>query len=482
MRLTRREALAITGAGVLATGCGRLADRTEKSPESLYSATDLRQEEIRFLDRATYGATPDEVAKLRSLGKEAWIEEQLSAPEDDPASVSMKYKGMPIFYLTPFDLRDWPIEDVMRQLEAQAIIRAVHSPHQLRERLVDFWSNHFSIYSNKGMGAFRKPKDERDVIRRHVFGKFGDMLAASASSTAMLVYLDQQNSTWVQPNENYARELLELHTMGVDGGYTQADVVAVARCFTGWTEERGFLKRKGEFKFDERLHDNGEKVVLGKKILSKGVDQGFEVVRMLSSHPATAKYVSGKLTRHFVGEGNSALEHRVEQVFLETGGDIRAMVREILMSEAIIEPGRAFKRPFDFLVGSIRTIGGRVISTDQLHAHLQVMGQPLHNWPAPDGYPTDSQAWSSSVIGRWNFALALARGEIQGVEVDWQKIPDSVPTGSANELYAELLGTAPTEAHAERLRTTLSHVSKNGRVAREDLLAIALCDPVYQWR
>jgi uncharacterized protein (DUF1800 family) len=468
--LSRREALgALAATGLVAAGCGRTVSLAPDPKRERPQRSD--EPEARLLNRLGYGPRPGEVAKLKETGQKAWLDDQLGAGQGDPLGIQAHLFRLPIMHLGPWDLRDWPERDVVAQMQEAALVRAVHSPYVVRERLVDFWTNHFSVYARKGMGAYRKPMDERTVVRAHVLGSFGDMLRASSKSAAMLVYLDQQASTDTHPNENYARELLELHTLGVDGGYTQKDVMEVARCFTGWTEERGFLRKKGAFRFDADIHDRGAKTVLGHRIpAGGGVEDGERVVEILIEHPSTARHVSRKFCRFFLGDAGATAEPRVRETFVRTKGDVPSMVRALVDGPELLGPEAGLKRPYDFLVSTVRATEARVDNWRGLQTHLEHMGQPLYQWPMPDGYPMDTEAWTSSVLSRWNFALDLTHGRVPGVSVDLDRlqrthqgapIADVLFAGPAPEAVAKAADAAPTLAEAA---------------------AVCLASPEFQWR
>lgn len=282
---------------------------------------------------------------------------------------------------------------------------------------MDFWANHFNIYGRKFLAAYRIPADQAGVIQTHALGSFPEMLTASAHSTAMLLYLDNQLNIEGVPNENYARELMELHSLGVHGGYTQRDVREVARCFTGWTMETRLLRPRGRFRFDPDLHDDGEKLVLGHKIgAGGGKADGERVLEILATHPATAHHISGKLCRHFLGDEDTGRSD-VEKAYLRSSGNVSEMLSVIFAQEAILSGPPIAKRPFDFVVSSLRAVNASTNGEKPLQNYLDQMGQPLYQWPMPDGYPDKTSAWTGSLLGRWNFAMALCSDSIPGTRV-----------------------------------------------------------------
>jgi len=381
------------------------------------------------------------------------------------------------------------------ELQASRILRAVYSERQLQEVMVDFWTNHFNVFAGKGADRWLLVSYDRDTIRPNAMGKFSDLLLATAQSPAMLFYLDNFQS--VSPNaqlgggnrlrvqrgllaqllmgdrdnsrplvrmsndphqqrpqlqarrginENYARELMELHTLGVEGGYTQKDVQEVARCFTGWTifaprgggaaaeatmnRPRADMLREnaGKFFFNQRAHDDGEKVVLGHKIPSGGgIKDGLMVLDILAHNSATAKFVATKLVRHFVSDNPpAALVDRVAATFTKSNGDIRETLRAIFFSPEFnaSEAYRAkVKRPFELAISAIRTLGAETNGGPQLHQWIARMGEPLYGFQTPNGYSDTAESWvnTGGLLERFNFGLMLASNRIPGTRVDLKR-------------------------------------------------------------
>ena len=331
-----------------------------------------------------------------------------------------------------------PQDGVVEEMIEARLQRALHSNRQLEEVLVDFWFNHFNVSVTKPQLRVLLPSYERDAIRPHVLGRFRDLLLATARHPAMLFYLDNYISqaprqemlqaaanpgvTLRLPgiNENYARELMELHTLGVDGGYTQQDVSAVARVFTGWTIHD--VNRVGEFQFNPALHDRGAKNVLGHELpRGGGESEGVQVIDLLARHPSTARFISRKLAQRFVADDPpAALVERMAATFTRTDGDLRAVMETLLLSPEFLSEGawRAkVKSPLEMVVGSLRALNAEVTDTAELARRIGELGQPLYAKAEPTGYPEDSQAWANPVglLGRMNFATALMAGQIDGV-------------------------------------------------------------------
>ena len=365
-----------------------------------------------------------------------------------------------------------PQQVVVSELVQAKLLRTIYSERQLQEVMTDFWFNHFNIFIGKGPDRYLITSYERDVIRPHALGKFEDLLVATAQSPAMLFYLDNwlsvgpnsnaangirknpyarkhpHNRGPIQQakgkrnglNENYGRELMELHTLGVNGGYTQKDVTEVARVFTGWTLKQP--RQGGGFTFEERLHEPGEKMVLGHRIKPKGENEGHEVLHLLARHPSTAKFICTKLAMRFVSDNPPpALVDRMAQAFLKKDGDIREVLRTMLRSPEFWAPEvyRAkVKTPLEFVVSAVRASGAEVNDAMPLARHLQNMGMPLYGMQPPTGYSMKADAWvnSSALLGRMNFALALTNGKMKGVEMDSDRIwaEGGLPTDSGQAL------------------------------------------------
>jgi uncharacterized protein (DUF1800 family) len=356
-----------------------------------------------------------------------------------------------------------PQQMLAYDLNEAKLYRAIYSNRQLEEQMVDFWFNHFNVYMDKGADRIFTSTYERDVIRPHVFGKFRDLLEATAQSPAMLFYLDNWRS--VSPdrvregprgrifakqkakqarglNENYARELMELHTLGVDGGYTQQDIVEVARCFTGWTISQP--NRGGEFIYNDRVHDKGEKTVLGVKIPAGGGREDAEkVLDILARHPSTARFISTKLAMKFVADDPPpALIERMAKTFRDTGGDIRAVMSAMLDSKEFFSEG-AFrakvKTPLELVVSAARATGAQVDFAIPLALQIGQLGQALYRKIEPTGYPSANSEWvnSAALLARMNFALALTDNRVAGSKVDANSFENSAASVARQLLFQE---------------------------------------------
>ena len=384
----------------------------------------------------------------------------------------------------------------MQELSEHKIVRAIYSERQLQEVLTDFWFNHFNVDAQKGRDRFLLTSYERDAIRPNVLGKFRDLLGATAQSPAMLFYLDNWQSAAPQEmrrpqqpimprggrgrglqipqprpqqnmarglNENYARELMELHTLGVDGGYTQKDVTEVARVFTGWTIDGP--RAGARFHFEPRMHDLGVKTVLGQTIRASDIREGEQVLDLLARHPSTARFISTKLVRRFVSdEPPASLVDRAAARFRETDGDLREVMRVILTSREFRSPEahRAkVKTPFEFVVSAVRATGVNVMETRLLVRSVADLGMPLYRCQPPTGYKDTAEAWTNTgaLVNRMNFALEFA---------------------SRPAVRAAMLPTLDGLLAGDVSDTTRATVAR--ATTKEQTLALALGSPEFQRR
>ncbi len=418
------------------------------------------------LNRLTFGPRPGDVARVKAMGLHSWIDLQLSPSRIEEAALTAKLARLETLTLNSATIqRDYSgpamVERRQRQLQGGAgqaggaggrmnasevqrkdrqviadieeakLLRVVYSERQLEEVLVDFWFNHFNVFAGKGATRNYLSEYERDAIRPYVLGHFRDMLEATAKSPAMLFYLDnwqnvaEQSRGGARPqrgiNENYARELMELHTLGVDGGYTQDDIVNVARAFTGWT----IRPREGSgTQFVPALHDNKDKTVLGHLIRAGGGQNDVEhVLDILAAHPSTARHIATKLATRFVSDNPPmSLVDRAAARFTATKGGLREVVRTIITAPEFFaaEAYRAkVKTPLEFVASALRTTGAEVRSALPLARELREMGMPLYFCQPPTGYDDTASTWVSAgaLVSRMNFAVSLSKGEVRGVRV-----------------------------------------------------------------
>ncbi|HEV2802796.1 MAG TPA: DUF1800 domain-containing protein [Pyrinomonadaceae bacterium] len=605
-------AFALTAGSFASVPSAALAQKSTASGKPARLSDERRI--LHVLNRLGFGARPSDVERVRKIGLENYIEQQLAPERIDDAATEAKLRNLSSYWMTTAELyRKYPqpgqllralqrqgrlpadlaelrenrtqganeapkpgaveagkmdaegaampndpasktavpgrnearrdyrqaIQEYYREnnlqlparitaeLQTSRILRATYSERQLQEVLVDFWTNHFNVYANKGADRWLLVSYDRDTIRPHTLGKFKDLLLATAQSPAMLFYLDNfqsvspsagQNAARQRPrlkrlfetltgaqagnaeeamqdgdapqrgrmnrrrqarreakaqgagmgeqakmsageaqaqqpappqqqprrmrrgiNENYARELMELHTLGVEGGYTQKDVQEVARCFTGWTifDPRGLggasgltnPERAGTFYFNPRLHDDGEKTVLGHKIpAGGGINDGLMVLDILSKHPSTAKFISTKLARRFVTDNPSpALVEGIAAAYTKSDGDIRTTLRAVFASPEFNAPENyraKIKTPFELAISAVRSLGGETTGAPALHQWIARMGEPLYQYQAPTGYPDTAEHWvnTGALLERMNFALALVGNRINGTRVNLARI------------------------------------------------------------
>ncbi|MBW2415413.1 MAG: DUF1800 domain-containing protein, partial [Deltaproteobacteria bacterium] len=427
---------------------------------------------------------PGERARARQLGPEAWLDDQLSRARRGDAGLDLRLAAHPSLTLTPEamagedEFRDMRrgrqpdpkqkrrmamrLRQVAVDLAGARFVRAVHGERALLEVMIDFWSNHFSIFARKSLVAGLLPEFQRNALERHALGRFGDLLLATAKSPAMLVSLDNWNSTAPRGpglarlvagrggiNENYARELLELHTLGVDGGYTQRDVEEVARVLTGWTLES---RRKPVFRFRPQLHDDGTKRVLGRTLRGGGMAEGEKLLKQLAEHPSTARHVSRKLARRFVADDPPrALVDRAAGTFERTRGDISQVLRTILLSPEMADPvNRKLKTPLRFAASALRETDGETDGGRPVLAALGRLGEVPFFARTPAGFPEYASAWADpgAALERMGFAFALA--------------------------HERLSGTWPGEA-------TPARAPRPRGLSRAEALAVQLASPEFQW-
>jgi uncharacterized protein (DUF1800 family) len=530
---------------------------------------------IHVLNRLGFGARPGDLERVKALGLENYVNQQLAPEKINDAIAENKLQDLSVLKLSTAELyakypqpnqlirqlqnrgmlpkeleqtqdnqkslRDNPeyrkiIQDyykdngleypqrMMAELHASRILRAVYSERQLNEVMVDFWTNHFNVFAGKGADRWLLPNYDRDTIRPNAMGKFSVLLQATAQSPAMLFYLDNFQS--VSPNaarpraqmmnneqaqrprrginENYARELMELHTLGVDGGYTQKDVQEVARCFTGWTifQPRGGAaalnamraedaparrlapRSAGLFFFNMRAHDDGEKVVLGQKIpAGGGFNDGLKVLDILAHHPSTARFIATKLVRHFVSDNPPpALVSRVAAAFTKSDGDIRETLKAIFFSNEFYSPEsyRAkIKRPFELAISAIRALGADTNGGPGTHQWIARMGEPLYGYQTPNGYSDAAESWvnTGGLLERMNFGVALAANRIPGTRVDLTKLAGA-NTEKRKMIDDSLKSLLAGEVSAATRETLLQQVDQADPIAK--VVGLILGTPEFQ--
>ncbi len=437
------------------------------------------------LSRTTFGSRPEDRDRLARIGIAAFLEEQLHPEGIDDGALEHQLSRFGALREPPGALvrklvaqrqarkRNALLEDAppppdgmdagpamrapavrreaIAQLAQAKVLRAVSSRRQLQEVMADFWFNHFNVFANKADEAALLPEYEERAIRANALGSFPELLEATARSPAMLVYLDNWRSAAPRPramskrglNENYARELLELHTLGVDGGYTQQDIVEVARCFTGWTVADP--RTDPHFVFRPGMHDFGAKAVLGHVIPAGGGEEdGEQVLRILAAHPSTARFIASKLVRRFVSdEPPESLVASVAATYQRTRGDIRSMLRTVFDSPAFWSRSAVrakVRSPLELVAAALRGLEAKIDDPLPLAKALARIGEPLYLAQAPTGYPDRAETWLSSgaMLARIDFGLQLANGRIPGTQVDLAPLAAATPAGALDKAAARL--------------------------------------------
>ena len=479
-----------------------LSDFQQEATAARQADQQARQEEFRRLMPPLNDLLTPEQIRVARTGTDAERLALFTSLEPDKRTQVLRALGPQALSRFP-DLRrqsmaaSQPAVYVNQELIDNKLFRALYSNRQLEEVLVDFWMNHFNVFNGKAQERQLITSFERDAIRPNVLGRFRDLLLATARHPAMLMYLDNWQSQVprddIRPpigpngaplprpglNENYGRELLELHTLGVDGGYTQQDVIAVARAFSGWTIYD--VARYAEFQFNPANHDRKEKVVLGHTLpAGRGEQDAVDVIDILARHPSTAKFISKKLAQRFVADSPPAsLVDRMAATFTRTDGDIRAVLQTMLASPEFLSEGswRAkFKSPLEVVISAARALNADVSDTYMLSQRISDLGEPLYGKVEPTGYPNTGESWANSagILGRIDFAAALTGGQIAGARVDVSRFNFRSPAAVA----ADLLGTAPSAATLAALEKGIA----NKEATPSMLVSLVIGSPDFQSR
>jgi hypothetical protein len=495
MPLSRRDFIklsALVAASAALSSCTpaqayrRLAGDPPTVPWTALSVSDFLA-----LNRITFGPRVEERARFVEIGLQNYIEEQLDFNTINDLSCDLQLSTFNTLNMAANELEGisnqlfdgYDRETIPNELRQATLMRQIYSKRQLYEIMVEFWSDHFNIFIEKGNGFYLKTVDDREVIRKHALGNFRDLVWASAHSPAMLIYLDNQANEKSHPNENYARELMELHTLGVDGGYTQKDVMELARCLTGWNVKEHFWL--GDFVFKDDLHDTGEKNVLGLSIQPSGIKEAEQVIEMLAGHPSTAKFISTKLARRFIADDPpQQLIEKAAQTFLNTKGDIKSVLRVILLDGLPLTQPK-YKRPANYVLSALRMLN---VETDAaaLHDHLLRMGQLYFNWTTPDGYPDYGGAWQGNLMPRWQFAFALIRNEIKNTKHNLNSLLDVSLTGilqdDVDSITSLLLGVPSERFARDGLIDTVRATGATDEETLQIIAASVIASPAFQWR
>jgi uncharacterized protein (DUF1800 family) len=466
----------------IATGAG---NHTARMPEP--------SADLRFLvERTSFGFRGEVLLEAQSLGWQGFLERQLAPQTIDDSALDLRLASFPTLAMTPREI--WTLYGFNGQLaipigelEQAAVLRAVLSKRQLKERMVEFWSDHFSIDHLKDECQMLKTADDRDVVRVHALGRFPELLVASAHSGAMLDYLDNRSNKVGSPNENYARELLELHTLGV-GHYTENDIKELARCLTGWTIYPRSHEQYGGFRFEPAWHDTGAKSLLGITIPAGGnTSDGDTVLALLGMHPQTARFVGKKLARHLLSyEPPAALVDELVSTWASTGGDVKALIRVILRPDSVVlaQPGAhpKLRRPFHLACALLRSSNAQIAEPAEIVEELEALGQAPFRWLTPDGCPDTLAAWGNALLPRWTFASRLFDGQIAGTVVDVGALCGTTPNGAlAARIDALLTGGRLDASEVAALQGWISALPAVTDAKRREAFALAASCPSYQW-
>jgi uncharacterized protein (DUF1800 family) len=495
-------------------------------PANAFAEPASRAEAIHVLSRIAYGPRPGDLDRVLQIGVERYIDEQLhpdAIPMPEPlaqrlgalsqgemsqADLITTYRRVIKAAMNDGSggapgggvaLRNALYKKMAIHFGELRLIRAIESPRQLEEVMDEFWFNHFNVVAGKGLDHVLIADYEREAIRPHVLGKFRNLLGATAKHPAMLFYLDNWLSSAASVdarpriagskteisglNENYARELMELHTLGVDGGYAQQDVTTLARMLTGWSFNPKLAGTGSTFRFVARLHDFGDKVWLGQPVAVKGESEGEWALDVLASHPATAHHIAYELVQYFVADDPpAALVERLARRFLETDGDIRAVLETLFASQEFRDPanfGAKFKTPYQYVVSAVRAAGIEVRNVRPLLATLTRLGMPLYGCQSPDGYKNTEDVWlgPDALAQRIGFATALGQGKIPLGKVIDDGIANDPYAGNATEPGADPAADRAGSDAGMPLDSSALLATLGDKISPQARTRIAVADP-----
>ncbi|MBS1719215.1 MAG: DUF1800 domain-containing protein [Armatimonadetes bacterium] len=446
----------------------------------------------KLVQRITFGVNDEEFALARTLGFEKYLEYHLSFEQIDDSSVLAMISGFTTLSMEPYQY--YALTDTglpMRETAEAMLFRAVFSKRQLLERVVEFWTDHFNIDQNKA--SFHKAINDRDAIRTAAMTNFRNLLQKSATSPAMLIYLDNASSNASNgrsPNQNYARELMELHTLGVNGGYTQADVLAAAKALSGWTYYSSSADgvNRGKFRYNNALHDQTAKTILGVAFpANQGQNDGNRLLDILANHPSTIQFVCTKLFRYFLDYTPSqAALAPVMDAWVSSNGDIRTILGAILTRQNVMAAAPKYKRPLHLMVSGIRAVRATVTNFNTLRGtQLRLAGHIPYNWSPPNGYPDAYGYWVGLLLPRWNFGFRVTQTgslAISGITSNVTSLVTGLTTANAiaqriNQLlFQGSLPAARVTALATYLGTGVPSAAKI-----RDAFGLALNLPEFQW-
>jgi len=481
----------LTGVGAVAAVWAASRRATAQPPVEAAADVDPGSLLTKLVRRVTYGTNPAELALAASLGYHGYLEYQLNYAAIDDSACDARLTNLTTLTMTQQQQYAVASSILSNELTEATILRAVFSQRQLYERMVEFWSDHFNIAINSEPANMLKSIDDRDVIRVHALGNFGDLLRASAHSPAMLTYLDNHLSSATSINENYGREVMELHSMGADQGYTQADVLDVSRCFSGWGYNGTVTSpTRGNFLYSNGRHYNGPKTIFAgtpyQVPIASGGGQtdGDRVLTALINHPSTAQYISLKMARWLLREDPSpSLVNAVAAVYTATGGDIKSMIREILKPNNLASAPFKYKRPFHLMVSALRAMPVTITSTSFMRTQLDACGHRTFAWGTPDGYPDTFLYWQGLTLPRWNFGASLLNASQTGAFwVNYQTFFSGLTTAGpiANKIDADLFAGEMNPSDKAIIQTYLGAGTVSATKVKE-VLGVAIAAPCFQW-
>ncbi len=477
-------------AGLFAnSGCAPTGPPPPIDPFPDQAPVALSEELRRLVQRITYGINAREAQLASAMGFQAYLEYQLAYEAIDDSALNQVLSAFSTLNLSPkerlIEKTAGNYTPVVEFLHA-TYLRSAYSTRQLHERMVEFWTDHFNIFFEKEFEDVLKPVDDQEVIRQHALGTFPALLSASAHSPAMLLYLDSVESKKEAPNENYPRELMELHSIGPDN-FTQDDVKEVARCFTGWSLNVDFSgPDTGRFLFRPEWHDNGAKKVLGKDIPAGGGQQDGEIViQILTTDPdiapLTAQLVGRKIAVMFWGyDPPQSLVDSIATTYLNTGGDIRAMIRAALEPNQLMQAPMKLKRPYHYAMGALRSRPSSIGNPQVFSFILQLLAHHPYLWPAPNGYPDALGYWGGFLLTRWSYGAYLAiEDESKLFNLDPFTEPVSVDE-LLSRINAWFFNGAMTPQTEAQLRAYIEAAPEQP-FRRLEAIGMALGSPDFQW-
>jgi uncharacterized protein (DUF1800 family) len=483
----------------LGAAAGSAATAMAGPPRKIRADIDPSGLLTRLVQRTNYGISETELTRAESLGYSGYLGYQLNYTMiSDAVNEANLAAALPNLALSAFETFPQNHTQLANQLTEATILRAAFSTRGLYQRMVEFWTDHFNIDIRQSNMPPLKMVDDRDVIRANALGNFGTLLRASAHSAAMMMYLDNDASTANNPNENYAREIMELHSMGVDGGYTQTDVEQVARCFTGWGRwpfnQAGI---GGSFRYNPGNHRTGTKVIFAgtpqqlnipDRGQANGQQDGEDVINALIAHPSTARYIAKKLARFFLGE--TVPQQTIDEISAEytrTNGDIKSMIRVALKPEHLATSPLRYKRPFHAYISALRALPVTITTTATLRQILNEAGHQPFTWGTPDGFPDHTDYWVGGVLARWNYGarLLLLNGlnpGINGISVNVTSYLTGLNNASAiiQKINRTMFGGELTPDEILRLTAYLALAPTNATRQRETI-GVAIGSPSFQW-